>query len=353
MFDAESRPALVRNLGVGVVLSVVLHLVIATGLVARSLLPDLSLEAAMDREDETAPPLKLGIDRSQVATINWVGFETPTEHSAQNSTVEQAAVTPVVGLAEAASEDEPSPETVPTEAAQPEVQPQPEPEPTPQSEPAPESEATPTTEPTPSMPLVPVEMLGPIRAAPASESPLIQMEPGELLRPPKPAEPAAAPPETTPAETTPTPEAKPSSAPQPTPAQESAKPADPAGTPGIQDEREADASAITKTLEVRPGKPIAAEGLQITTSRPVYGVTVQAISNPRNPVVCIQFDRSGKVRRADFVVRDGKRLDTGSIHVDAPLMDAIYRWTAKGKALESLRKDETLPVEIRLLINGS
>jgi len=353
VLEAESSPALFRNLGVGVVLSVVVHLVLATGLVAQTLLPDLSLNQDAENEPETAPPLQLGIDRSQVATINWVGFETPTEHSAQSSTVEQAAVTPVVGLAEAASEEEPTPQTTPTEASEPVAEPQPEPEPTPPSEPAPETEATPTAEPTPPMPLVPVEMLGPIQAAPATESALIQMEPGELLRPPKPIEPAATPPEATPTESEPKPEAKPATAPEPTPAQESAKPADAAGTPGIRDEREADASAITKTLEVRPGRPIAAEGLQIATVRPDWGTTASLIFRCRNPIVAIHFDRTGKVRRAEYVVREGKRQDAGIPAMSEPLMDAIYRWTAKGVALESLGKDQTLTVEIRLLINGS
>jgi hypothetical protein len=34
-------------------------------------------------------------------------------------------------------------------------------------------------------------------------------------------------------------------------------------------------------------------------------------------------------------------------------MDAVYRWTAKGAALGALGGEETLGVEIRLLINGS
>lgn len=349
MQEVDTRPRLTRNIGLGLALSLVIHLCAGAALVVGNFEPIFDpLAADRPRPDENQP-LRLGIDRSQAATINWVGFEQPTEHSAEHSTVEQAAVTPVVGRAEAASEDQPSPESRQSDAQAAQPEPQPE-QPAPPEAPA---ETVAQVEPIPEMPLLPTEMLGPIQAAPEAPSALLDMEPGEILRPP-PDMPAQEPqPAAEPSETPPTPETQPAAAAQPAPAQPAASAATPSGTPGIKDEREADASAISMTMSVRPGRPVAAEGLQINTVRPQYGVTVRAISRPRNPVVLIQFDRAGKVRRAEWVVRDGKRLDTGSLQVDGPLMDAIYRWTAKGVALEPLGRDDTLGVEIRLLINGS
>ena len=136
-------------------------------------------------------------------------------------------------------------------------------------------------------------------------------------------------------------------------ARPAARPADASGTRGLKDRREADASSVVQTLTYHPGKPIAGQGLEIATVRPRFSVTVQAISRPRNPTVRILFGRDGRVRRAEFVRVKGRRMGTGSVHIDGPLMDAIYRWTAKGVALESLGKKDTLPVEIHLLLNGS
>jgi hypothetical protein len=93
-------------------------------------------------------------------------------------------------------------------------------------------------------------------------------------------------------------------------------------------------------VRVRPGQPVAAKGLDIKTRRPQWGTTTLLTAFPANPVVVIEFNRSGKVVRAQFA-RDGKRvMSTGYEDVDEPLLNAVYTWTAAGKALEKLPEDD-------------
>ena len=315
-------------------------------------------DSLVSAEEDRTHPLRLGIDRSNTATINWVGFETPTEHAASKSSVEQAAVTPVVGTSRVASEDQPSPESEPAPQETP-VEPVTEAAARPVEEPASETVAQAQE----TAPVIPMDVFEPMPTVPAFKpDPLFSARPEPELNPlpavvPEPEKPDDQPPVKKPTQevskpepTKPKPTTKPVKA---APAKEAARPAAPSGTRGIKDRREADASSKVQALTYRPGRPVAGEGLEIATVRPRFSVTIQVIARPRNPVVRIQFGRDGKVRRAEFVKKKGKTLNTGSVHIDGPLMDAIYRWTAKGGALEPLKKDETLPVEIRLLLNGS
>jgi hypothetical protein len=347
-----------RNLGLGLLFSVAVHLGAGVLLGRESSVSDVLNDSLAEVDQDRAEPLRLGIDHSNAATINWVGFETPTEHSAMKSSVEQAAVTPVLGSARVASEDQPSPAS------------EPQPQETP-AEPVTETVSKPVDEPTAetvaeaqeTAPVIPMDVFEPMPTVPAFKpDPLFSAKPERKLNPlptvvPEPKKPNKQPPVKKPTQEVskpvppkPRPTTKPVEA---APAKEAVRPADPSGTRGIKDRREADASSKVQALTYRPGRPVAGEGLEIATVRPRFSVTIQVIARPRNPVVRIQFGRDGKVRRAEFVKKKGKTLNTGSVHIDGPLMDAIYRWTAKGVALEPLKKDETLPVEIRLLLNGS
>lgn len=344
-----------RNLGLGLALSVAVHLVAGVLLGRQSLVPIAPDDALASDEPDRSPPLRLGIDRSNAATINWVGFETPTEHAASKSSVEQAAVTPVVGSARVASEDQPSPASEPSPEVTP-VEPVTEQAAKPVEQPADEA----MSEARESAPVIPMDVFEPTPTVRAFKpDPVFTAKPEPKLNPlpavePEPKQksekPSEKPTQKISKPVPPRPTTKPV---KPTPAKPAAQPADPSGTRGIKDRREADASSKVQSLTYRPGRPVAGEGLEIATVRPRFSVTIQVIARPRNPVVRIEFGRDGKVRRAEFVRKKGRLLNTGSVHIDGPLMDAIYRWTAKGVALEPLKKDETLPVEIRLLLNGS
>ncbi len=350
MLETDANAGMVRNLVVGVALSAAVHASVLVWSQVQS-----HGQVATSSDDQVAPqvtqPLKLGIDRSSAATINWIGFESPTEHSATQSTVEQAAVTPVVGTTQVASEDQPSPpaeaESSPDQVATEQPQ-QVLPE---ESVQPPSDEISKPTIAIPSALAIPMDIFEPVATAPVSSTEaLLNAEPAPevktSLKESKPAQQAE------PSESVSVPqkssEAKPSEKPQ----EAKTASADPSGTQGIKDTREADASTKIPNLKWSPGKPIAGEGLDIATVRPQWSVTVKAIARPRNPVVQIHFGADGIVRRAEFLKVDGEHKGTGHPHVDGPLMDAIYRWTAKGKAIDELLKDETLTVEIQLLLRG-
>ncbi len=57
---------------------------------------------------------------------------------------------------------------------------------------------------------------------------------------------------------------------------------------------------------------------------------------PRSPTVLVEFDRTGRVRKASFVKENGKVLSTGSVEVDRVLLNSVYNWRAKGAKIEAL-----------------
>lgn len=109
----------------------------------------------------------------------------------------------------------------------------------------------------------------------------------------------------------------------------------PTGTstpPGIVEDDESAARSATETLTVRPGKPVARAGLRIQTSFARFSVSALLLTKPRSPLVRITFGRDGRVKRAEFVPGQ----TTGSADVDKPLLDSLYRWSAKGKDLTTI-----------------
>lgn len=120
--------------------------------------------------------------------------------------------------------------------------------------------------------------------------------------------------------------------------------------PGEKDDREADASAIVDSIEVVPGKPAAAKGLRIQTSRPQWSMTTKLTARPRNPTIRITFGPTGRVTSAEFV--RGKA--TGYTEVDQPLLNAIYRWTARGEAIDKLNPTNPrsgVSITVNILLN--
>ena len=103
--------------------------------------------------------------------------------------------------------------------------------------------------------------------------------------------------------------------------------------------KESVATRIKKALEMDPHKanaPVVGKGLEIITVRPRYTSAVRLSAIPKNPVVVIWFDAAGKVRKAEFL-RDGRiEYSSGVVGVDEPLLNAIYRWKAKGKQIDEL-----------------
>lgn len=119
---------------------------------------------------------------------------------------------------------------------------------------------------------------------------------------------------------------------------------------GEKDDREADASAVVDSIEVVPGKPAAANGLRIQTSRPQWSMATKLTARPRNPTVRITFGPTGRVVKAEFE----KGKSTGYTDVDQPLLNAMYRWTARGEAIDKLNPANPragVTISVNILLN--
>jgi hypothetical protein len=113
------------------------------------------------------------------------------------------------------------------------------------------------------------------------------------------------------------------------------------GTAGIVSDKEAIATSIREAPVVRPGRVLAAKGLEISTRRPRFGVATRMTRAPKNPVVEITFGPDGRVKRATFVTDGSAVYNTGSDEVDQPLLNAVYSWTAKGKSISELDPNDS------------
>jgi hypothetical protein len=360
--------------GAGLAVSVLLHAGVAWWLgvmPSRTVwFPIPPVEAQADPED--APePMTLGMDIPENASIAWLGvLENPIEAAAPESEVDQAELSPTPGA-------EPMPEVSPPELVEPVVEPVQEP-----AEPAP---ALPVERPVAEPPAEPVPQPEPepvVESQPEEPAPLQPLEipddPRAPVVPPEVAEPVPGEPvpvdeprvETLPIEPEPEPEPEPiepvergvMGPPEPTPEQRAAeepvevspapepsrptqRPPTPAGAPGELDERASDAAMRRTARELpidRLGRPLQASGdLQLTTVRPTWSLQVRNAYSPRrNPFVEIRFGADGRVRWARFVPLADGTVGSGYEEVDQPLLNAVFRWTARGEAIEALRDRE-------------
>lgn len=256
---------------------------------------------ASETDNEVAP----GIDNGRRLAVAWLGFEDPTEHTAPQSTTEQAALTPdpggLVAPADVVSPtpEPPAPETPPVETIA-----EPEPEPA-------ESFA-------PALPIDPPEGLADPIPEP-SDTP--NTEPTEAI----------------PEQPTPTPTATPGGGPEPTdqPGRSSVP-----GDAGEADDRFSTPTALERAIDVQPGRPAAREGLEVITKFFPIWQNLQISTRPNNPVVRLTFNAEGKVSLAEFVVEEGKVYSTGSPRYDETVLNGLYTWTARGDRIDELKGAE-------------
>lgn len=172
------------------------------------------------------------------------------------------------------------------------------------------AEASPLAKPDETMP--PVAVAPPTPAQPQEETPASQASPSSNATPNSPATPA-------------------------TGGQSKQK--------GIRSDRESEAfSKKVIDTPMRDGRVQAGKGLNIITRRADFTNTTLLTNPPRDTMVRISFQKSGTVKRAEFI--NGSA--TGNPNVDDPLMNAIYRWRASGKDLNVLGAEETLSVVVRV-----
>lgn len=310
-----------------------------------------------DSKAEPDDPLKLGIARSDQPTDNVMGFADPSPHSARESLVDQPALDPMPGGGggEAGGSDAPAgPEHATTS-------------PTPPSAPA---EAVLIGPPAPAER---ERAAAPRGDAEQSSKSITEAQAGEGVETP----PGIGPPAGGPEQRSPKPAAvagRPSDATGDGDAAESAPPqvpmgpppapqpgprtavTDPPVQPGIgaapgplaaQSDSEADAASRQKPIEVVLGRPAAGEGLRIITKRPKrnpFSLLTRVTAMPRNPVIEVLFDRNGRVVDAKVT------QSSGVADVDGPVLAAVYSWTAEGRRLAELGRDERLTVVVTILL---
>jgi hypothetical protein len=292
----------------------------------------------------------LGIDESDAPkdTPAFLGSNVPTEHQAPRSEVEQPALTTTpTGTSGPAV---PSPAPAPSEGSTPSDKPSDATTPTPQSLPA-----------RPTLPAPPIEDAAPADAPaePTGEGdesgPKIEPMPATLSNPTGDDRPLAeALPEdvfgtlvvvmpgggvfvvpraevvaragiaaTTPAFERP--------APEPTASAASGGPGNP--RPGEVAGKESSPFTVKQTLEYRKnGKPLAPEGIEVTTFDPEISVLSSMTGTLRNPVIEMRFGSDGKVKSASF--KNGQ--SSGRADWDQPILHAMHRWTIGGKKFRDL-----------------
>lgn len=226
-----------------------------------------------------------GIAASQAVTVSWIGFTEPTPHSAPEADSDQAQVSPDAG--ESAREM--------TQAAHASVE---------QARQAAEQAAQDVRE-----RVAPMLERGAVLAEALHDQAVVAVRRQE-------AEEAAA------------------RAAQARAAREAAE----GGRNALPDEREAAATSTQSEMVYQAGQPLAREGLEIVTVRPVFDAATRVLdlrAARRQPVVAISFARDGSVRSVTFA-----NGGTGIRSIDEPIKTAVFRWTARGSDLAALPADD-------------
>lgn len=364
---------------VGGVVSLAMHALVGSMMITAASQPSgelANITPAMDELPTLPPRPRLGLEQSNQASINWLGFADPTEHATPELfETDQAALT-----RDLASSIEPTPQANPTpaaetgqardmtaQAAQPETQAEPESiETTPPAAPPPlprnELAVDDATDPEVTLPLEQPEE-SPDEARERRPDP--SENPAELVTV-EPLDESESQPEQNPSEATkaegeaeaesdtgvgaPVQPAVPASTPDP---------ADPNATPSDRDSS-ATSREVSLTLD-RLGRPAAGEGLEIKTVRlDSREKSARLLAGAlRNPVFEIEFERQAegpaKVARAEFAKEKQPTggtvtRSTGNDQIDRILRLNVYRWTATGKAIDEIEVGKAVSIRLTLVL---
>jgi len=352
--------------------------------------------AAREQENEVVPGMEKGSDEG----MTWIGYEEYQQHLAAHGETDQAAFTekdaggggaPQAGeqasgaqpaepqqQAAAAAAQPPQPLAQPPEPQQQPTQPTPPVEAVSAASPRPTPEPSDTKgfEPQPTEANLPPTAPDGVDAVlpPAVRREETQTNPSAQLPPTAPARDDVMPepvprPETPPAAALPPANAQQAQQPpaaqaptQPSPQTPTQQPATSpsvapvAGLPGSvgpgqsQGERSDRESDATSIADVPPslwknGKPLARKGLEIKTKKPALPILTQLTTRPGNPICEILFGKDGVPVSCKVL------LSSGYPDVDGPVLDALYRWRAKGSQLDKLAPGKTLTFRVRFILN--
>jgi hypothetical protein len=287
--------------------------------------PDDFLPPPEDQPEEES--VKLGIDESTETTMTWIGYDEYQEHLAALAETDQAAFTDSATGAnpsEAASTPSPAAEPQPPDSAQDESGET--------TDPLAELEAwleasqvgpgPPVGEPTdPNAETQAIEDLIESLERMLSEAP--DPQPQRETTPPQPPKPE-----------------------QPAQPSESDAQPTPPGEPADPSDQESDAtSAVEVPIDnIKLGKPLAAHGLRIKPRRPEFTTLTMLTAAPNNPLAELRFRRDGKPQRVRLL------KSSGDARIDEGILNSLYRWRASGKRLQELKRGETIPIRIKIVL---
>lgn len=126
------------------------------------------------------------------------------------------------------------------------------------------------------------------------------------------------------------------------------------GTPGIvtgapRSDSESAPVSINggAAIDVRPGRVVAGEGIEIKTMHPRFSAVALSSSIPRNPLVRVVFNKEGTVVQAEVL------RSSGYANIDGPILASLYKWKASGRKLEQLNRSFEVNINIILLSEDS
>jgi hypothetical protein len=113
----------------------------------------------------------------------------------------------------------------------------------------------------------------------------------------------------------------------------------------VPGDRDSEATSVIRVSqkEWETGKPLAADGIVLRPVRPPLTALQRLSGYPGNLVASLHIDRRGIP--ADVVIL----LGTSSKSINRTIENCLYRWTASGKQIESLKEEETIEITIQIL----
>lgn len=117
---------------------------------------------------------------------------------------------------------------------------------------------------------------------------------------------------------------------------------------GQRSDRESDATSVINVPpeKWRTGAPIAHKGVEILTRRPELPILTRLTTRPMHPVADLFFDNQGKPVSVKIVQSSGYADD-----IDQPVIDALYRWRAKGSQLARLPAGKVARFRVRVILD--
>ena len=95
----------------------------------------------------------------------------------------------------------------------------------------------------------------------------------------------------------------------------------------------------------RSGKLLVRKGLEIKTKKPELPILTRLTTSPGNPVCEVLFGKDGVPVSCKIL------QSSGFADIDGPVLDALWRWRAKGSQLDKLAPGKALPFRLSFILN--